>query len=82
MPRLTDILYRVVYVDDPRIENALLTDLQTTVSTNPFAASMSSANFANPWKFDPNRWIDENREDTLEASQPLSLGPRACLGRT
>jgi cytochrome P450 len=46
---------------------------QTIVSTNPFAASMSSQNFLNPWKFDP--------EDTLGASQPFSLGTRSCLGK-
>jgi cytochrome P450 len=31
--------------------------------------------------FKPERWMGANQEDILEASQPFSLGPRACLGR-
>ncbi|RAQ98777.1 benzoate 4-monooxygenase cytochrome p450 [Stemphylium lycopersici] len=54
----------------------------TIVSTNPFAASMSSQNFLNPWKFDPERWLGENGDDTLGASQPFSLGTRSCLGKS
>jgi len=55
--------------------------MQTTVYTSPFGASMSTTNFANPWKFDPERWLAEDPTDTLEASQPFLIGPRACLGR-
>jgi cytochrome P450 len=58
-----------------------LTVEQTIVSTNPFAASMSRANFDNPWEFKPERWLGMNESDQLEASQPFSFGPRACLGR-
>ncbi|KAH8635732.1 hypothetical protein IG631_11133 [Alternaria alternata] len=54
---------------------------QTIVSTNPFAASMSSQNFLNPWKFDPERWLRKDGKDTLGASQPFSLGTRSCLGK-
>ncbi|KAH7322518.1 putative cytochrome P450 [Stachybotrys elegans] len=57
----------------------------TIVSVNPLAASLNSANFADPLKFDPSRWLEENTggigEDRLEASQPFSFGPRNCLGR-
>ncbi|KAH0370261.1 benzoate 4-monooxygenase cytochrome P450, partial [Aureobasidium melanogenum] len=53
-----------------------------TVSTNPFAASMSSANFKDPFKFDPERWLDNTNPDDLDASQPFSYGPRACMGRS
>jgi cytochrome P450 len=54
---------------------------QTIVSTAPLAASLSPANFKDPWKFDPERWLGRNDEDDLEASQPFSLGVRGCLGR-
>ncbi|KAH7141621.1 benzoate 4-monooxygenase cytochrome P450 [Dactylonectria macrodidyma] len=54
----------------------------TIVSTNPFAASMSSDNFHDPWVFNPERWLDSEPEDNLEASQPFSLGPRSCLGKS
>ena len=55
--------------------------VQTVVSTNPIAASLSSANFESPLDFRPERWLGENSNDILEASQPFSLGPRGCLGR-
>ena len=45
------------------------------------AASLSTANFVDPWEFRPERWLGHNKEDILEAAQPFSLGPRGCLGR-
>ncbi|KAH0277818.1 benzoate 4-monooxygenase cytochrome P450, partial [Aureobasidium melanogenum] len=53
-----------------------------TVSTNPFAASMSSANFKDPFAFAPERWLDNKNQDDLDASQPFSYGSRACMGRS
>ncbi|KAI9879763.1 MAG: hypothetical protein M1830_007205 [Pleopsidium flavum] len=53
----------------------------TIVSTNPVAASLSSANFEQPLEFKPERWLGQNNEDSLEASQPFSLGLRGCIGR-
>ncbi|EMD59105.1 hypothetical protein COCSADRAFT_176329 [Bipolaris sorokiniana ND90Pr] len=54
----------------------------TVVSTSTFAASMSTANFSQPWKFKPERWTDENCTDDLDASQPFSYGTRSCMGRS
>ncbi|PGG97502.1 hypothetical protein AJ79_09172 [Helicocarpus griseus UAMH5409] len=54
----------------------------TEVATNPFAAGLDAANFVDPWKFDPDRWLGQNDRNQLEASQPFSLGTRACLGRS
>ncbi len=51
------------------------------MSTNPLAASCSSANFQDPMLFKPERWIDPEIGDKLEASQPWSTGPRGCIGR-
>ncbi|CAG8971210.1 hypothetical protein HYALB_00010583 [Hymenoscyphus albidus] len=53
----------------------------TLVSTNPCAASMFSKNFHNPSEFIPERWLGENKDDILEATQPFSLGKRGCIGR-
>lgn len=55
--------------------------IQTIVSTNPLAASMSAANFRDPWEFDPERWMGTESRDILDASQPFSLGSRNCLGQ-
>lgn len=30
--------------------------------------------------FRPERWLEGGSQDVKEASQPFSLGPRACLG--
>lgn len=53
----------------------------TIVSTNPVAASLSTANFKSPLEFSPERWLDHNEKDILDATQPFSLGARGCLGR-
>ncbi|OLN97156.1 Isotrichodermin C-15 hydroxylase 7 [Colletotrichum chlorophyti] len=53
----------------------------TIVSTNPYAASMSSSNFESPEQFRPSRWLSGELKDNLDASRPFSFGPRACLGR-
>lgn len=54
---------------------------KTTVSTSPFAASMASSNFAEPWEFRPERWLGDSPTDALDASQPFSYGTRSCMGR-
>ncbi|KAF6844635.1 benzoate 4-monooxygenase cytochrome P450 [Colletotrichum musicola] len=54
----------------------------TVVSTNPFAASMSPSNFCDPWEFRPERWRESQTRDVFDASQPFSLGPRNCLGKS
>ena len=54
---------------------------QITVSTNPVAASLSTKNFHDPWEFRPERWLERSTGDTLEASQPFSLGVRSCMGK-
>lgn len=59
----------------------LIFETQTIVSTNPFAASMSAENFRDPWLFNPQRWLDTENKDILDASQPFSLGSRICLGQ-
>lgn len=49
----------------------------TTVSVTNWAASHSESNFARPYEFIPERWMDrENATDKLHASNPFSLGPR------
>ncbi|KAF2677430.1 benzoate 4-monooxygenase cytochrome P450 [Lentithecium fluviatile CBS 122367] len=54
----------------------------TTVYVSPFAASMSSLSFDDPWQFRPERWLQASETDILDASQPFSMGTRACLGRS
>jgi cytochrome P450 len=56
-------------------------NFKVTVSTNPVAACLDPSNFLAPLTFDPERWLEHNGLDNLEASQPFSTGPRGCLGR-
>ncbi|KAI8626355.1 benzoate 4-monooxygenase cytochrome P450 [Xylariaceae sp. FL1651] len=53
----------------------------TTVYTSPIAASLGKANFRDPKSFNPERWTKRNEGDDLDASQPFSVGTRACIGR-
>ncbi|RYP08988.1 hypothetical protein DL765_008605 [Monosporascus sp. GIB2] len=47
-----------------------------------WAAAHDERYFHDPMAFKPERWIDANCKDTKEASQPFSLGPRVCIGRS
>ncbi|KAG9963016.1 benzoate 4-monooxygenase cytochrome P450, partial [Aureobasidium melanogenum] len=79
-PPLPFALPRVVPHGGDSVDGHMLPE-GVTVSTNPFATSMSSVNFKDPFKFVPERWLD-NKQDDLDASQPFSYGPRACIGRS
>ncbi|KAF5493984.1 Cytochrome P450 monooxygenase BOT4 [Colletotrichum fructicola] len=72
-PPLPFALPRVVPEGGCTVDGHLLPG-GTVVSTSTFAASMSTANFDEPWNFKPERWIGENHTDDLDASQPFSLG--------
>ncbi|KAG8627846.1 hypothetical protein KVT40_003719 [Elsinoe batatas] len=79
-PPLPFALPRVVPQGGDTVDGHFLPE-GTVVSAAPFASCMSSTNFHEPWSFKPERWLDKNGMDDLEASQPFSLGPRGCMGR-
>ncbi|KAI0163984.1 benzoate 4-monooxygenase cytochrome P450 [Xylariaceae sp. FL1272] len=54
----------------------------TVVSINPFATCLDSRNFELPHQYIPERWLGENKDDMLDASQPFSMGTRSCMGRS
>ncbi|KAI0973641.1 benzoate 4-monooxygenase cytochrome P450 [Xylaria arbuscula] len=54
----------------------------TIVYVNPLACSMNPRNFSQPDQFIPERWLDQNTNDILDASQPFSLGTRSCIGKS
>jgi Cytochrome P450 len=68
-------------LESTRSQVAVIDLFQTIVSTNPVAASLFTANFESPFDFRPERWLQTNGKDVLEACQPFSLGARGCLGR-
>lgn len=51
-----------------------------TVSVDHWTTKHDGRYWKDPYSFIPERWIDEGFGDTKQASQPFSLGPRACLG--
>ncbi|KAL2218231.1 benzoate 4-monooxygenase cytochrome P450 [Thermoascus aurantiacus ATCC 26904] len=61
----------------------------TSVSMFQFSAFHAESNFAEPESFIPERWLDDNKNnssdrfasDCKEALQPFSYGPRNCLGK-
>ncbi|KAI4602264.1 hypothetical protein KJ359_009503 [Pestalotiopsis sp. 9143b] len=50
------------------------------VSNSGYGMTRDSRFWHDPESFKPERWIGENHQDELRASQPFSTGPRACLG--
>ncbi|KAI1358950.1 putative cytochrome P450 [Xylaria arbuscula] len=52
------------------------------VYTSTWSVSHGAEYFADPDAFIPERWMDPENRDTKEASQPFSLGYRACIGRS
>lgn len=54
---------------------------QAEVYTSSWTVMHDPRNFHEPFQFKPERWTDPNCSDTKEASQPFSLGPRACVGQ-
>ncbi|KAI3322257.1 cytochrome P450 [Xylariaceae sp. AK1471] len=53
----------------------------TEVYTSAWAVTHDPQNFHDPMTFKPERWLDPQCSDIKEASQPFSLGYRACIGR-
>ncbi|KAL2833626.1 cytochrome P450 [Aspergillus pseudoustus] len=53
----------------------------TEIYTSAWTIIRDPANFHEPNTFKPERWIDPDCQDNKEASQPFSLGLRACIGR-
>ncbi|KAM7187771.1 hypothetical protein V8F20_010828 [Naviculisporaceae sp. PSN 640] len=56
----------------------------TTLDTFHWAMTHSTKYFTDPEEFIPERWLADNPRfpnDTLEASQPFSVGPRNCIGK-
>ncbi|KAI0195407.1 benzoate 4-monooxygenase cytochrome P450 [Xylaria flabelliformis] len=51
------------------------------VYTSSWSVVHDPSNFHEPMIFKPERWLDKNCTDVKEASQPFSLGYRACIGR-
>ncbi|KAL9108200.1 MAG: hypothetical protein Q9187_008323, partial [Circinaria calcarea] len=55
----------------------------TQVGVSHWASTHSLKNFRDPYKFVPERWLDDPRyaDDNKAALQPFSLGPRNCIGK-
>lgn len=53
----------------------------TEVYTSAFTVTHDAKYFHEPESFVPERWLDLDCTDVKEASQPFSLGYRACIGR-
>ncbi|KAI0154590.1 putative cytochrome P450 [Xylariaceae sp. FL1272] len=51
------------------------------VYVSPWAATHSKRFWKDPYVFRPERWTDPDCTDIKAASQPFSVGPRACPGK-
>jgi cytochrome P450 len=52
-----------------------------TVSVPTYTLLRDREAFDNPDVFDPDRWINGDKERMSKAHLPFSIGPRACIGR-
>lgn len=53
----------------------------TEIYTSAWTVTHDPNNFEDPNKFIPERWLSSETKDNKNASQPFSLGARACMGR-
>ncbi|PSK33975.1 Isotrichodermin C-15 hydroxylase [Elsinoe australis] len=70
----------------PRISSGVQVDgcwipQGTEIYTSAWTVTHDERYFKDPEAFVPERWLASDNGDLKEASQPFSLGPRACLGR-
>lgn len=56
----------------------------TRAAVHTYAASHLTANFKDPELFVPERWLGDEayRNDSRDACQAFSFGPRNCLGQS
>ncbi|KAI0878449.1 isotrichodermin C-15 hydroxylase [Hypoxylon argillaceum] len=58
----------------------------TLVEVQHWSVNHSAGNWADPWEFKPERFLDSTKEaleagNKLEALQAFNVGPRNCIGR-
>ena len=84
MPPVSTALVRLVPSGEGEVVGGHFVPGGTRVGVASWAASRSPLNFRDPESFVPERWLGDVRyaEDRREASQPFSLGPRGCIGRS
>lgn len=51
------------------------------VMVHPWTLTRSTKYWKDPWKYNPERWLDPKSTDVKEAAQPFLLGPRGCIGQ-
>jgi len=56
-------------------------DEGVTVSVPTFTLLRNDDTFESPETFNPDRWLEGDREKMSKAHLPFSTGPRACIGR-
>ncbi|KAL8696305.1 MAG: hypothetical protein Q9224_002863 [Gallowayella concinna] len=63
-----------------------ITPRAISVGVHQWSTYRSSANFADPDTFDPERWMPDPpakyQNDIKAALQPFSVGPRGCIGKS
>ncbi|KAI1343972.1 putative cytochrome P450 [Xylariaceae sp. FL0016] len=84
-PPVTSGLVRMVPPEGATIAGHYVTG-GTHVEVQHWSINHSSSNWADPWKFNPERFLAPKAEaleagNNLDALQAFSVGPRNCIGR-
>ncbi|KAH7323011.1 cytochrome P450 [Stachybotrys elegans] len=51
------------------------------IYVSPWTPAHHERYWNEPYVYNPDRWLDPNCQDYKAASQPFSVGPRACIGK-
>ncbi|KAG8164043.1 hypothetical protein KVR01_005961 [Diaporthe batatas] len=79
-PPVTSSLIRVVPKGGDRIADLWVPE-GTMVECQHWSMNHSAENWADPWEFKPERFLEDVPGNKMEALQAFSVGPRNCIGR-
>lgn len=52
----------------------------TPVGSTIILMHLDERNYTDPYKFNPDRWVDTGKKENTRAFAPFSKGSRMCLG--
>lgn len=79
-PSATGHMERINHKEDTTICGHIVPK-GSEIAVNVLYVNRDPTNFHDPLEFIPERWLNPDCKDNLAASQPMSVGPRQCIGQ-